>query len=112
MSAPYFALSPRSSWCGVAGPVFCSVPTWGAVCVGRWSPVAFFLRGLGFVQSQFGNGSVWDLPFGVSSPVRLCAVAARGARLFGFSLGFCRPYLAVAPGRCGGGWGVVVLATA
>ena len=93
MSAPYFALSPRSSWCGVAGP-------------------AFFLRGLGFVQSQFGNGSVWDLPFGVSSPVRLCAVAARGARLFGFSLGFCRPYLAVAPGRCGGGWGVVVLATA
>ena len=104
--------SARPAWCGVAGPVLRSVPAWGAVRVGRWSPVAFFLRGLGFVQSPFGNGSVWDLPSGVPSPVRRCAVAARGARLFGFSLGFCRPFVAAAPSSCGGGWGVVVLATA
>jgi hypothetical protein len=98
----------RAAWFGVAGPVLRAVPAFGAVCAGRWSPVSFFLRGLGFVQSS-RVGSCWDLPAGIPSPVRRMAAARAGVRLFGFSAGSCRPYLASCPWS---GWGLVLLASA
>lgn len=98
--------SPRPSWCGSA-PAFASVPVWGAVSVGRWSPVGFFLRGLGFQQSSLG--SCWQLPAGASSPVRRLAAASAGVRLFGFVSGPCRPFLADCPWSS---WGLVLLCRA
>ena len=102
------APAARSSWLGVAGPVLAAVPAFGAVCVGRWSPVAFFLRGLGFVRSSH-VGSCWSLPAGTPSPVRRLAAARAGVRLFGFSAGPCRPFLASCPWSL---WELVLLASA
>lgn len=110
VSSPAVSLagpSRRPSWCGSA-PALVPVPTWGAVSVGRWSPVAFFLRGLGFVRSSH-VGSCWSLPAGTPSPVRRLAAARAGVRLFGFSAGPCRPFLASCPWSL---WELVLLASA
>lgn len=108
VSRLYPAPAPRASWFGVAGPALAAVPLFGAVCVGRWSPVAFFLRGLGFVRSSH-VGSCWSLPAGTSSPVRRLSAARAGVRLFGFSAGPCRPFLASCPWSL---WELVLLASA
>lgn len=96
MSAPYFTLNPRSSWCGVAGPAFTQLPTLALVRANQWSPISFALRGLGFVQSSVPRSSSWSLPACASRPVWRVSAARRAARLFGFGFVVFRPSLSLA----------------